>query len=182
MPTVAAARGHEASRLGEHGDQRSLAQEGRLAAHVGAGDQPQPVVRTEPEIVGDEALAAAGQRLFDDRMPARLDLKAGLVRDVRHAPAALDGTMGVGGRNVDPRDRFGGRDDARCGRNRELGQLLHMRGLGRKRVGARLDDSARFLVKLGRVEAHDACQRLTVREAAVGRHQSCRACRAATST
>ena len=80
--------------------------------------------------------------------------------------------MGVGGRDVDPRDRFGCRDDARCGCNCELGQLLHMRGLGRKRVGARLDNAARFLVKFGRVEAHHACQRLTVREAAFGRHQS----------
>ena len=37
-------RRHETSRLGEHGDQRGLPKKGRFAAHVGPGDQPQPVV------------------------------------------------------------------------------------------------------------------------------------------
>jgi hypothetical protein len=38
-----AARGDEAAGLGEHNDQRRLAQEGRFAAHVRPGDQPQAV-------------------------------------------------------------------------------------------------------------------------------------------
>ena len=74
------ARGRdEAAGLGEHRDQRGLAEEGRLAAHVGAGDQPQPVVRAQREVVGDEALAAVAQRGFDHRVPAPLDFEARLV-------------------------------------------------------------------------------------------------------
>ena len=59
MPIFARAAGTKLPGLGKYGDQRSLAQEGRLAAHVGPGDQPQPVVRAERQIVGDEALAAS---------------------------------------------------------------------------------------------------------------------------
>ncbi len=38
------------------------------------------------------------------------------------------------------------------------GQLLGVRGFGGERVRAGLDHAARFLVKLGRVEADDAGQ------------------------
>ena len=72
--------GDEAAGLGEHGDQRGLAQEGRLAAHVGAGDQPQPVVGPERQIVGDEALAGCRAARFDHRVAAALDLEARLRR------------------------------------------------------------------------------------------------------
>src|SRR3954471_11937897 len=37
-------RGHDRAGRGEHRDQRILAEEGRLAAHVRAGDEPQPIV------------------------------------------------------------------------------------------------------------------------------------------
>ena len=46
-----------------------------------------------------------------------------------------------------------------------------MRGLGGECMSAGLDHPARFLVKLGRIEAHHAGKRLAVGEAAVGRHQ-----------
>ena len=36
---------HERTRLREDGDQRVLAQEGRLAAHIGAGEQPDADLR-----------------------------------------------------------------------------------------------------------------------------------------
>ena len=78
---------------------------------------------------------------------------------------------GLARRHVDPRDGLGGRGDLRRGGDRERGQLLEMRGLRRQRMPAGLDHAARFLVQLGRVEAHDAGQRLAMGEAAVGRHQ-----------
>ena len=97
--------GDEAAGLGEQGDQRGLAEEGRLAAHVGAGDQPQPVVSAERAIVGDEALARCRQRLLDHRMAAALDLEAGLVGRAcgRHQPPSAARSAWLGG-DVDPGD------------------------------------------------------------------------------
>ena len=93
---LGAGGGDEAAGLREHGDQRGLAQEGRLAAHVRAGDQPQPVVRAEREIVGDEALAAVAKRGFDDRMAPGFDLEARLVGELRQRPAAFGGALRIG--------------------------------------------------------------------------------------
>ena len=52
-----------------------------------------------------------------------------------------------------------------------VGQLLGMRGFGGERMRPGLDDAARFLVQLGRVEADHSGQRLAMGEAAVRRHQ-----------
>ena len=46
---------HEGAGLCHHRDQRVLAQEGRLAGHVGAGQQPQPALGPEVAVVGHEA-------------------------------------------------------------------------------------------------------------------------------
>ncbi len=87
------------------------------------------------------------------------------------APAAFGRAMGVARRNVDAGDGLCRRGDLRRRGDRQRGQLLGVRGFGGQRVAAGLDHPARFLVQLGRVEAHDAGQRLAVREAAVRRHQ-----------
>ena len=171
MPILARARRDEAAGLGQHRDQRRLAKEGRLAAHVGAGDQPQPVVGTERAIIGDEALAAVAERGFDDRMPPALDLEAGLVGELRRAPSAFGGAVSVAGGDVDAGNGVGGGGDLRRGGYGEGRQLLGVRGFGGERVGAGLDHPARFLVQLGRIEADHAGQRLAMGEAAVRRHQ-----------
>ena len=65
--------GHEASHLGENGDQRILAQEGGLARHVGTGDQPQAAlaVGRQIAIIGHKAPRILGlQRGFHHRMAA----------------------------------------------------------------------------------------------------------------
>ena len=73
------ARRHEAAHLRQHGDQRVLAQEGRLARHVGAGDEPDARRpprslarmrgrRREIAIVGDKRARRRAERLLDHRM------------------------------------------------------------------------------------------------------------------
>ena len=59
-PKRGAGGGDEAAGLGEQHDQRVLAQEGRLAAHVGAGDQPQPA---RPARAGNRWRRSARRRL-----------------------------------------------------------------------------------------------------------------------
>ena len=169
-PSVARRRGHEAARLREHRDQRVLAQEGRLAAHVGAGDQPQPRVLGQPAIVGDEALARRRDRRFDHRMAAALDLETGMRRRcragtsrprprARRAPAATSSrasasaVAAIGSRAAE----------------RGVDQLLEMRLPRRRARGAPACATFdRLLVQRGRVEADDAGERLAVGEAAVG--------------
>ena len=55
-------------------DQRILAQEGRFAGHVGAGQEPDALVavlRREAAVIGDEGRAAGlGERMLDHRMAA----------------------------------------------------------------------------------------------------------------
>ena len=55
MPIVGLLGRHEGAGLRHHRDQRVLAQEGRLAGHVGAGQQPQAPLGAELAIVGHEA-------------------------------------------------------------------------------------------------------------------------------
>ncbi len=113
MPILARAAGNIAAGLGEQGGDRHLAQEGRLAAHVGPGDQPQPVARSERAVIGDKPLALGRQRLLDHRMARRLRVRgragrsgaAGTSRPRRRARRMAGG-------NVDPGDGIGGRGDA----------------------------------------------------------------------
>ncbi len=74
-------RRHEAADLGQHGDDRVLAQEGGLARHVGTGDQPQArgivAVRIKQvAIIGHESLGlVTAERGFDHRVTPGLDMK-----------------------------------------------------------------------------------------------------------
>ena len=86
--------------LREHRDQRVLPQEGALAGHVGAGEQPQPGAGRKGAIVGDE-LAVAGAHSLDDRVAPALDMEVGSVVHFRPAIAAFDSERGAGGGDVD---------------------------------------------------------------------------------
>ena len=90
--------------------------DGRLAPHGRSGDQPQPIVRTDRQIVGDEALAGVAQRRFDDRMTAGFNLQAGLVGQLGPHPTVFGSALRVARRDVDPGDRFSGCGDlqSRC--------------------------------------------------------------------
>ena len=133
--------GHEAAGLGEHRDQRVLAQEGRFAAHVRAGDQPQP------RRFGQ----AADRWRRSARRPARSAAsttgwrppstsKQAASSNVGRRPAALGRALGQRRGDVEPGERVGGRGD-RLGRaQRRLDQLLEMRRFGGERVRAGLAD------------------------------------------
>ena len=58
---------HEAAHLREQHAQRHLAQEGALATHVRAGDDPDAVPALEAAIIGHKALSG-GEVLLDDRV------------------------------------------------------------------------------------------------------------------
>ena len=95
-------RGHEGADLGEHGDQRVLAQKGALARHVGAGDQPDPAALREPAVVGDKpAFAAGGQRPLDHRMAAANHLEGRRAIDQRALPPFGGGQLRQGGGHVE---------------------------------------------------------------------------------
>ena len=168
---LGAGGGDEASGLDEDGDQRRLPQEGRLAAHVGTGDQPQPVVAAERQIVGDEAFAGFRQSALDDRVTAGVDFETRFVGQFRQAPAPFGGARRIAGGDVDPRQCGGGRGDGGGSAKHQRGQFLGMGSFGGQRMGACLDHARRFLVQLGRIEADDPRQCLAMGEAAVRRHQ-----------
>ena len=100
-------RRHERAHLGEDGDQRVLAQEGRFAGHVGAGDQPDAAGRLafrrrEIAVVGDEGRAVLRQRLLDHGMAAALDDEVERGIDMRAREVALGGKMGEAACHVEP--------------------------------------------------------------------------------
>ena len=79
--------------------------------------------------------------------------------------------MGVARGDIDPGDRLGGGGDVRRGGDGQRGQLLGVRGFGGERMRSGLDHTARFVMKLGRIESDDAGKRLAMGETAVRRHQ-----------
>ena len=116
-PIVARFRRHRQAGLGEHDDQRVLPQEGRLAGHVGTGEQQHTLVRREVAVVRHE-LRVSGERRLHHRMAAGVDQECIVVGDQRTAPRAgfgelrrrLDGVeqgqrVGAGGQGVGVRKR-----------------------------------------------------------------------------
>ena len=157
-PSVAARRGHEAAGLREHDDQRVLAQEGRLAAHVRAGDQPQPRSFGESaQSLATKRSPACAQRRLDHRMAAALDLETGVVDERRaaHQPPSAARSASAGG-DVEPGERVGGGGD-RLARGERASPISSSRcaasAASAWRAGLRRP-AARLLVQLGRVEAH----------------------------
>ena len=67
-PDLGFASGHEAAHLGHEHDEGGLAEEGRLAAHVGAGENVQSRdPRAHGEVVGHEGFC---EQTFHDRVAA----------------------------------------------------------------------------------------------------------------
>ena len=159
MPILARVGGDVAAGLGEQRGERDLAEEGRLAAHVGAGDQPQPVGRPKRDIVGDEALAGDAQRFLDHRVAAAVEFEARLVDQCGQAPAGLRGARWALPAATSIRAMASAVAAMRgAAATASAGQFLDMGGLGGERVGAGLDHAARLGVEVGRIEAHHAGQ------------------------
>src|SRR5215204_1298042 len=106
------AGGHEGADLGEHDDERVLAQIGRLAAHVRAGDQRDaarlgaracPGAR-EVAVVRDEGDAVAAQCRLDHRVASARDPEGEAAVDLRPGPILHDGKLGERRRDIDGRE------------------------------------------------------------------------------
>src|SRR6185295_7922959 len=77
---------HEGAGLRQDRDQCVLAQERRLAGHVGSGDEPKPTgaIGGQIAIVGDEGLRVLrSERRLDHRMATTLDMEGETVVDDR---------------------------------------------------------------------------------------------------
>ena len=104
------AGGHERAHLRHDRNERVLAQEGRFARHVRAGDQPdatlgalveaarfRDISATENAVVLDEWPATGGlERLLDNGMPAAADFESRAVIKVRAHIALFCGKFGEG--------------------------------------------------------------------------------------
>ena len=110
-PMRAPARRHEAAHLRQHGDQRVLAQKGRFARHVRAGDQPDAPGRLCPRQAGgdrSQSLATNGppslaERLLDHRMAPAVDGEGEASIDLGPHVVALDRERGERRRDVERR-------------------------------------------------------------------------------
>ena len=166
---------HVAARLGEDGDQRVLAQEGRLAGHVGAGQQPDRGravgLRAQVAAVGDEALAPAAQRGLDHRVAPGGDLEGAAGLDHGPGPALFDRESRVGRRDIQRRQRLGGVGDLGLAGQHGGAELAEDALLDLQRPAAGVDDAAFQLGERHGGEAHRVGQGLAVDEALAQRRR-----------
>ena len=170
-PDMGPGRRHVGTDLGKHGHEGVLAQEGRLAAHVRPGQQPDRagvgiVGRRQIAVIGDERVAAPRlQRSLDHRMPAAFDMKRQAVVDERRGPVfghrklrESRGDVEHGQRLGAALDRVGAADDG-------VGETVEGRQFDAQRLGGRARDPAFEFRQLGRREAHGGGHGLAVDEA-----------------
>ncbi len=148
---------HERTDLRQQRDQRVLPQEGALARHVGAGDQPQPAVLAlarQIAIIGDEGTGAVAQNRFDHRMAAFDDAECRAGVHARPAIAAHHRQFRQSGGNVERRHgtrRTG--DFVGAGENL-LREVVEQAELDRQRPLAGTRDTVVEVGQLDRGEAH----------------------------
>ncbi len=109
---------HEAAGLRQQHDQRALPKKSRFAAHIGAADQPEPVMRAEPAIISDKGLTLICKRCLDHGVTATLDIEREALHHLRTRPSAFRRPFRLPGRNVDARKRSGGASDLVPSRHR----------------------------------------------------------------
>ncbi len=99
--------GHETAHLGHQRDEGRLAQQGRFAGHIGAGDQDDLYfVVVEVDVVGHVRFAD-GQLGFDDRVPAVADVEHGGIVQFRAVVVVFQGHFGKRQQAVQPGDQLG---------------------------------------------------------------------------
>ena len=105
-PDARGGGGDKRPNVRQQGDERRLAQVGRLAGHVRAGDdQHSPLGPRHEQVVGHVPLAA--QHTLDDRVPAGADVQHRFVGDLRPCVTACRGDLRQGGQDVDVGDGVG---------------------------------------------------------------------------
>ncbi len=157
---------HEGAHLRQHGDERVLAQEGRLAAHVRAGDEADApgLLAREVAGIGDEGLARLAQGRLHHRMAAALDREGEALVELRTGPIELDREFGVACRHVQRRERVGDVGDPIRLLHHPLAQPVeHLRFERQNPVGGARD--LRFqLAQLDAGEAHGIDHGLAMHE------------------
>ena len=154
-----AGRRHEGADLRQQRDQRVLAQEGRFAGHVGAGDQPElagGLRRSRREIagIGDERLAVALQRLLDHGMAAALHGKAERLIDIGPHVVVVDRELCQRGCDIEHgKGMRGGAQIVAC-RERHGAELVEDLQLKPERAVAGIGDLGFDLAEFGGGEAH----------------------------
>ena len=166
-PELGLARRHEAAHLRHQHDERRLAQEGGLAAHVGAGQHEEPRrALAHGQVVGDEGIA---QHPLHDRVaPLGVDELVAARQPRLHVVEARRG-LGERGEHVELGGGARGRLDPPRGGGEPRAQLLEQHRLARgdQLVGAQ--HAVLVLLELGGDEALAARDRLLAH--VVGRHQ-----------
>ncbi len=100
-PQAATAGGHMAADAGQQHDECHLAHVGRFAAHVGAGDDLQPLLAAQHRVVGDEAGARhLGQPRLDHGVAALANFDARLFGELGGAPVERQRAFGQGAQHV----------------------------------------------------------------------------------
>ena len=126
MPSAALRAGTNEPDLGEHDDERILAEESRLARHVRSGDDEDArrlAILTELAVIADEACAvAAAQILLDHRVAPLLDGEDETSVDLGADIALLDGQLGETSIVIEL-----GKGRARCGERLLLGEHVSRR-------------------------------------------------------
>ena len=164
-PDVRALRRHETAHLGQHGDQRVLAQEGRFTGHVRAGQQPQPVVRSEVAVVGDEGPGVAGvQHRLHHRVTPALDREGEAAVHHRPAVAPLRRQLGQRGGDVERGQGVGGLGDGLGAAGHLLHEVVEQLQLHGQRLVGGLGNAALQVRQLHRAEAHGVRHGLAVHE------------------
>ena len=103
----------ERSDLGHEHDDRDLPQEGGLARHVRAGQQPETVCLAHPAVVGHEGAALGLQQRLRHWVPALPDVQPRVAGQLRLGPVAFGRGLGKSRHEVQGRRRV-----------RDLGQHL----------------------------------------------------------
>jgi len=98
-----APRRHIAAYVSHQRDQRGLAHEGRLTAHVRAGDQEQLALGAQRAVVGDELFDLR----FHNRVPSLFDLDAATCRERGRDPVERASPLGESRQQIQFRERRG---------------------------------------------------------------------------
>ena len=166
-PELGLARRHEAAHLRHERDERHLAQEGGLAAHVRAGQHEEPRrAVAHRQVVRDERLA---QHPLHDRVAALAVDELVAPREARLHVVEARRRLGERGEHVELGGGARGLLDAPRGGRQALAQLLEQALLAGRDQLVRAQHAVLVLLELGRDEALAAGDRLLAH--VVGRHQ-----------
>ena len=174
-PICARLRRHEAAHLRQHGDQRVLAQEGRFARHVRAGEQPD-AARASSAGGGErsQSLAMNGAPSRDSacsttgwRPPSMT--KARLSSTSRPHVVALDRKLRERARHIEPGQRLRAFLDLGALRDHRGRQPLEDLKLDAERAVGGAGDLRLEFAELGGGEAHLAGERLAMDEGRIER-------------